>query len=537
MSTLMKKATLLIFTIYILTIPNILFGQTTFRYRISNLGGIALYPNSYSNNKILLTTDGSYLFGYHDYLGMDAGVGLILFDSVMTPIWNKLYNNPCGIIPSDPIFLFETSGENFDLGINTEDCGWGKRFLYKLNLDNSGNILSTFFHLNAGYEDDNMLENLEHNFNTSETFILANYHNDDEGSSGVESHQTYYNRYDSSDVLIFSKAVSSTLNPMLGRIKFNYSQMFYNQSGLAIEHLIFGDCSNPSGKIIIKLDSAGNELWTTLYTPHGFYNHSVLGVIKIDSSYYLLESFESSTLIHKIDLQGNTQATIQFNNIASIEGLASIAVTDSGSTILIAAITDLNEPHPVLMKLDTALNPISIKYSPSSKSIAAQILPDDESAIFAYLMPNDTAVFIEKTNFLTSCSFIDTTFSYQNTLFFQDTIIYFIYDSFPIGGNYSFNVSNQLATSALECITSGIEEKEININIYPNPASNHITISVPGAMEWYKMELYDSKGVKIFNQDFNYERIIDVNFLESGIYLIRVIGKKDSWTKKVIIQK
>jgi len=69
--------------------------------------------------------------------------------------------------------------------------------------------------------------------------------------------------------------------------------------------------------------------------------------------------------------------------------------------------------------------------------------------------------------------------------------------------------------------------------IYPNPASEFITISLPNKINVKNVEFYDINGKNVLT---GYQNSIDVSCLESGIYLIKIISAEKLFTSKLIIK-
>lgn len=70
----------------------------------------------------------------------------------------------------------------------------------------------------------------------------------------------------------------------------------------------------------------------------------------------------------------------------------------------------------------------------------------------------------------------------------------------------------------------GIEAKEeIQLKLYPNPASEIITIKVNTALRGQYFEVYSSVGKLISKQNFNGEEVsLNINDMEQGIYFVQV---------------
>ena len=76
------------------------------------------------------------------------------------------------------------------------------------------------------------------------------------------------------------------------------------------------------------------------------------------------------------------------------------------------------------------------------------------------------------------------------------------------------------------------------IKVFPNPSNGLLNITIAKYSGKLAVELYDINGRKVFNQnmnDFNAEKSINLESLQSGIYLLKLEGYDLSYTKKIII--
>jgi hypothetical protein len=73
---------------------------------------------------------------------------------------------------------------------------------------------------------------------------------------------------------------------------------------------------------------------------------------------------------------------------------------------------------------------------------------------------------------------------------------------------------------------------ENNINIYPNPASDFIRISTE---DIYNIQIMDISGkVLVQTQMFDNTETININILNSGIYIMKLYNDKETISKKII---
>jgi hypothetical protein len=89
------------------------------------------------------------------------------------------------------------------------------------------------------------------------------------------------------------------------------------------------------------------------------------------------------------------------------------------------------------------------------------------------------------------------------------------------------------------CTTSGIHElsNENAFEMFPNPASNKVNISVNGGANC-KMGLFDLLGQQIGSQVFNQQLTYSVENLPAGVYLVEISDISDSWktVKRLVVQ-
>jgi hypothetical protein len=128
-----------------------------------------------------------------------------------------------------------------------------------------------------------------------------------------------------------------------------------------------------------------------------------------------------------------------------------------------------------------------------------------------------------------------TVYNTNDTLYYwyapsiRDYIIYY-YSTTISGTQYSFgNVRNYLDINSISELNNGYDP----INIFPNPASETLTISLPENATTTECILVDNLGkeMKRFSVSGG-ENLVDVSELENGVYLMRI----GSVTQKIIIE-
>lgn len=122
---------------------------------------------------------------------------------------------------------------------------------------------------------------------------------------------------------------------------------------------------------------------------------------------------------------------------------------------------------------------------------------------------------------------------------------------YPLPGKYPVKliVSDGITSDTLvigdyitvELCTGISKPMDARITLYPNPAQNIITITSPfNTSEAVRIELYHIDGkivAESWHTDFSPSRpaTMDVSSLKPGLYLVRVVGQKNSWVQKLVI--
>jgi hypothetical protein len=94
-------------------------------------------------------------------------------------------------------------------------------------------------------------------------------------------------------------------------------------------------------------------------------------------------------------------------------------------------------------------------------------------------------------------------------------------------------------------VLTGINEVQVNnesLNIYPNPASNQITIEFENLLQQnYLIEIRNVLGQIVYSETMKnisgkQTKNIDLSMIESGVYFVRLQGEKENVSKKFIKQ-
>ncbi len=81
-----------------------------------------------------------------------------------------------------------------------------------------------------------------------------------------------------------------------------------------------------------------------------------------------------------------------------------------------------------------------------------------------------------------------------------------------------------------------VEHDDLEIGVYPNPASDQITINIPGVSSQASFGIYDLQGKKLLEEKFTQTLTIPVADWNSGLYIYRVRTNQNLATGKVLIR-
>lgn len=95
-------------------------------------------------------------------------------------------------------------------------------------------------------------------------------------------------------------------------------------------------------------------------------------------------------------------------------------------------------------------------------------------------------------------------------------------------------------------VTTNIEQEILNanFNVYPNPATDQITVEYPSGFKKYKLQLFDALGQLVIDEEVNSDGIykgvlthkMNVSTLTKGIYIVNIQTENGSSFKRLTIQ-
>ena len=304
----------------------------------------------------------------------------------------------------------------------------------------------------------------------------------------------------------------------------------------------------------IKTDTAGNKIWDLVYGANDYYYGWPWAVKKSNSgSYYeagnhFFADGTGNPSFVKVLHNGNPSYNRDVNTGMTWGGLASIDFLQDSLLVMIGRwYTDLNTPHDGFFKTDTLGN---------CRKIKEIFLLTNGYETAAYCKDNK---FIAVGNDATGGSWNIYAVKVNSDLEYDS--IYtrpFTYDSLcphPI-------VSDTVDPDC-DNVYVGIEEPFKNpettrLKVYPNPASDHITIETPKYLvvtntssnipattvyhQWKSthLEVYDLSGKKIMEKEVKQsekEIILDVSGWQRGMYVFRLLfNNQQVGDQKVVVE-
>ncbi len=107
--------------------------------------------------------------------------------------------------------------------------------------------------------------------------------------------------------------------------------------------------------------------------------------------------------------------------------------------------------------------------------------------------------------------------------------------------DYAYNTIPNQPILAGETIATGIIENSFasSINIFPNPATDHLTIALPHTNEKVEITITDINEKKIYSTTVTQTQIVEVNTEDfaKGIYVVKIQTGEFIGTKKLIVKK
>ncbi len=114
-------------------------------------------------------------------------------------------------------------------------------------------------------------------------------------------------------------------------------------------------------------------------------------------------------------------------------------------------------------------------------------------------------------------------------------IIYVTGQTYTAAGNADYVTIKYGAITAVNDFTG---TENFDVIIYPNPASDHVSILINGKEEAIAITFYDMKGKKVYEDRHNQltgPLSLDIGHLKKGIYVLNVVSKTRSAYQKLVL--
>lgn len=117
-----------------------------------------------------------------------------------------------------------------------------------------------------------------------------------------------------------------------------------------------------------------------------------------------------------------------------------------------------------------------------------------------------------------------------------DSLNQYLHINGPDTVNVDLNISfGSIAVDSVLCLLGAEDLNRLIANVYPNPASNMLTVDVPNG-DAIEVALTDMQGKVIATTSLtNHTAYFDVSDLPNGLYLLHLTGQKSNATVKVIV--
>ncbi len=144
-----------------------------------------------------------------------------------------------------------------------------------------------------------------------------------------------------------------------------------------------------------------------------------------------------------------------------------------------------------------------------------------------------------KQNFLSATADLVLKDKYLNT---ETSLQDHDYVSFVTDANLASKASDRFSilVSAKPLSVFGTNNETSHSSVYPNPVNDKFTIIATASTTGTKLVLTNTSGVQVLNKTISsvgsFEEVIDVNDLESGIYLLSVVSGYSVETHKIIVE-
>lgn len=294
---------------------------------------------------------------------------------------------------------------------------------------------------------------------------------------------------------------------------------------------------------LIKTDHNGDSIWTRVYHGSDGYGQNVLQTS--DGGYIIGGSLSAAgnVSVIKTDSVGNLVWEKNFQCTSAFTYGYSIAQTSDGGYAMAGHVSTSNGNDVFINKIDSLGNLLWAKTfggTGNDYGNSIQQTTDGGYVIAGYSNSFsgsfDMDIYLIKTdaNGNSGCNEGTPTLTLPVPTENQLSIPTIITSPSTIGFYDSTFIYN-IGLDSTICLIDGYFEKTTDISflISPNPANSKLQISASAKIS--KLKLFDLLGKELLSQTISdYKKEIDIRFLSSGIYFLRLQTKQGSVVKKFI---
>ncbi len=102
-------------------------------------------------------------------------------------------------------------------------------------------------------------------------------------------------------------------------------------------------------------------------------------------------------------------------------------------------------------------------------------------------------------------------------------------------GDDNYNPAEETVTFEVESVMS-VGLKEVQVSVYPNPASNWLQIEGLSAQEAL-VKIFDARGTQVMNEMMESRQQLAISHLEVGVYILSIISHDHTTTTKLLIRR
>ncbi len=299
----------------------------------------------------------------------------------------------------------------------------------------------------------------------------------------------------------------------------------------------FDAISSEFRTLITRITPGGIVVWSKEYATAGYHRFSVGLVcmpgdyIQVTTAMYNTMSSASEMCLMRVDGAGNELWTFKYHLAnGNIEPYA-ITMGGNQSTVTLGMYMNggfllKNDSSGLMMATRAYPNsfPMSIdELNNSNYTIAGITLTTNRLELFT---TNQQGVGCDDSAF----TLIKTPMSTTTASLVDDTVV-------PLLDSATTVTTTTVVPEILSmCVTKGIaEHSPLITTIYPVPATHTITIETESAPD--AIEIFDVTTKQVYaNSQCSPRTIVDVTHWSSGIYFVRVIGETFSTTRKIIVE-